>query len=740
MQTTNTLPSSEFDAARMVALDRSNLHGESEEAGFDVRLLLAIIRGNSILITTIILGSLAIAIVMTMLTTPRYTASTTVQIDNQTAQVLGKAANEDTNSSDTTSAGDTERFLQTQMDILNSRALATRVAERLNLVGNPAFYAAMGARAPAPGKARRKLEEETLRLLLNNETGALPRNSRLATITFTATDPGMAAKIANTWAQEFIQANLQRRYDSSAYARDFISGQLAEAKAKLEKSERDLNGYARAAGLIKTRDPGNSGDGEAGTTPNSVTMASLLQQNAAANAAEQNRILAEQRWQSVSRSNLLTAPEVLTNPTISSLMIERAKVAADLQSERSRHLEDYPSVQKLKAQEATINHQINDVAKSVRDSIKQQYDAAMNAEQSLKQQVTDLKGASLAEQDRSVEYNLLARDADTNRSLYENLLQRYKELSAAAGITASNISIIDTADNPIEPSAPKLMRNLAIAFLAGVVLAALVVTVRHQTDDSVRVPEDIERKLGVPLLGVIPVTNEEVPLAELQDPKSPFSEGYHSLRNSLMFSTPHGLPKTLLVTSSQPAEGKSTSSFAIAQGIAKLGRSVVLIDVDMRRPSLHGALGTANKIGLSSLLTRQHQIVEALVPTPIENLTAMTSGPIPPSPTDLLSSEVMKELLHDLSERFDVVVLDSPPVLGLADAPLLSTMVEGVVMIIQADRGRRGSLKSSLHRLRGIKANILGGVLTMFDASKATNRYSEYYGYDYYQYRESEKA
>lgn len=703
---------------------------------FDLRKLLVIIRANLLIIGLIVAICVVLAFVITLLMTPRYTAQATVQINNQSAQVLSDE--QDPSQAEAASPQDTDRFLKTQIAILNSRAIAERVAQRLRLIGNPSFYNAMGVRAPKPGASSEAVRAYTLSLLVKAELADIVPASRLATISFTSTDPQLSAKIANAWANEFIQANLQRRYDSSAYAREFISGQLAEAKAKLEQSERDLNAYAREAGLIHLRDAsapttanGGGGDSSGGS---SVTMSSLLQINTALNQAQVNRVAAEQRWKAVSGANIMSAPEVLTNPSIASLLTSRATAQAELERERARHLEDYPTVQQARAQVAAINQQINAVAQSIRASVKQQYDAAVNTESQLNGDLAALKGSTLAEQDRSVRYNLLAREADTNRSLYDGLLQRFKELNAASGISASNIAIIDAAETPRIPSSPVLVNNLLIAVLAGLVLSGLIVMIRYQLDDAVRVPEDVEDKLGIPLLGVIPTAEDTTPTAALADPKSAISESYNSLRGALLYSTPNGLPRTMLVTSSQPSEGKSTTSLAMAEGLARLGNRVALLDVDMRRPALHAVIGIANDAGMSSLLTGQHSVDDALRPTAHENLFVITSGPIPPSPTELISSGRLNAVLQELSARFDVVILDSPPVLGLADAPLMSALVEGVVLVVQSNRSRRGSLKASLRRLRSMHPNVLGAVLTMFDASKMGNRYSEYYGYSYYRY------
>jgi polysaccharide biosynthesis transport protein len=709
---------------------------ENEAAGIDVRQILAIIRTNLVLIGLVVATSLALAAVITLLQTPNFTAKTTVQINNQSAQVLGKQ--DDISQEEANSAADSERFLQTQVDILGSNAIAERVVQKLRLLGNSQYYEAMGIRAPSDTLKPNELKDLTIEALLARKNINLPRNSRLATISFTTADPGLSARVANTWADEYIQANLQRRYDSSAYARAFISGQLNDARAKLELSERQLNSYAREAGLIRTRDLGagseqNSNSGGGG----SITTASLLQLNIQANQAQATRISAEQRWLSISSGPLLSSPEVLASVAVGTLLAQRSVSGAELEKERARHLEDYPTVVQLKAQVASIDGQLQSVARNIRASVKQAYDSARDAERALKQQVLELKSSSLAEQDRLVQYNQLAREVETNRTVHDGLLQRYKELNAAAGISASNISIIDKAETPTRPSSPNLVKNLALALLAGVTLAGVIVFVRNQLDDAVRIPEDIDTKLNMPLLGVIPLAKAVDIDTMMEDPKSAISEAYNSLRSSLLYSSANGLPKTLLITSSQPAEGKSTTSLAMAIGLARLGRKVVLLDVDLRRPAIHrllGASGSDNAYGMSSLLTSQGSIDEALKPTEQENLTVITAGPIPPSPTELLSSGRMEQILEELSGRFDVVILDSPPVLGLADAPLMSALVEGVILVVQSDRSRRGSLKSSLRRLRGMRTNLLGGVLTMFDASKNSNAYSEYYGYNYYQY------
>ncbi|NCU10855.1 MAG: polysaccharide biosynthesis tyrosine autokinase [Sphingomonadaceae bacterium] len=718
-------------------LSDDDIFGEGKKPGFDLRFIVAAIRANLVVIIAIIAAALALALVVTLLDTKRYTANASVQINDQSQQVLGDV---EATSEQATSSWDTERFLQTQVDVLKSRALALRVIKRLRLEGNARFYEQMEVTAPDADASPAAIREMTIALLQGNMQVRLPRNSRIAVITFESTDPALSAQIANAFAEEFIQASLQQRFDSSSYAREFVGNQLQEAKSKLEQSERDLNTYARSAGLIRTRDAGAPADtaGGAGSGASSITTASLMQLNAEASQAQARRIAAEAKLKSINSKSLLSDRDALQNPAVQNLFTERARVEAKLEDELTRHLDGHPNVRQLRAQLKSIDDQLMLAAQNVRSAARAEYEAALATERQLKAQVDALKAATLNEQDQSVQYNLLAREADTNRALYDGLLQRYKELNASAGISTSNISIIDRADPPMMPSSPNLLKNLAYALLAGLGLAALTTFLRSQFDDTVRVPEDVEHKLELPLLGVIPRARDGDPDAELADPKSPISEGYNSLRGALLYSTSHGLPRSMLVTSSQPSEGKTTSSFAIAQGLARMGRKVLLVDVDLRRPSVHRRLSLDNEQGMTTLLTSQATLDSVIKESGHAGLSVITSGPVPPSPTELIASTRMEELIEELTGRYDVVVFDCPPILGLADAPLMSALVDGVVFVIESERARRGSLKASLRRLRTMRPMLLGAVLTMFDPSKAGHRYSEYYGYEYYTYNPSD--
>ena len=707
-------------------------------ASFDFRQVISAVQSNLWLIALIVAAALGIALVATMLQTKRYTASSSIQISNSSGRVLGSKEDQPGDNGDVTY--DVDRFLKTQVDILQSRGLALRVAQKLNLIGNPRLLRAQGLSVPSGTVAPDAQRDAAIALLIGNLSVNLPRDSRIVTIAYVSADPDLSAQIANAYASEFIQANLQQKFDSSSYARNFLGEQLQEAKARLETSERAVNTYARSAGLINTGSSTVEGaDGTSRTDRGgSVTSSSMSQLNQAANDATARRIEAEGKWRAISTGALLSSPVVLANSTVVTLLSERAKVEAELSQDRANHLDDYPSVKAKQAQLNAINQQLTSVAGNVRNSVRQEYQGALSTEQALKGKVEQLKGETLSEQDRSVQYNLLAREADTNRQLYEGLLERYKTLNAMAGVSLSNISIIDNAEVPKAPSSPNLIKNLLLGLIVGLGLASLLVFFRDQFDDAIRVPEDIEGKLGMSLLGVVPKSTDNDPDQALLDPKSPVSEAYNSLRGSLLYSTSQGLPQIMLVTSAQAAEGKTTTSLAIASGFARMGRKVLLIDADMRRPSLQSRMNVSNERGLSTLLTSSDPLEQATLRSAQANLTLLPAGPIPPSPTELLSTARMEDILQAAARQYEVVVVDSPPILGLADAPLMSALVDGVIIVVEADRSRRGALKSALRRLRAMRPVLLGAVLTKFDPLKSANRHSEYYGHKYYQYDSTE--
>lgn len=679
-----------------------------------------------LLILGCLLGALVLGVAATLLMTPIYSSSVTLQIDREAARVLNV---DEVQPRETLTQS--EEFFQTQYGLLRSRSLAERVVESLGLANSDGFFEGMGYEPPVQtGTAAEyaAARREAALSILQVNLGVNPiRGSRLVVVTFESPDPQLAARIANAYAENFIQSNLDRKYESSSYAREFLEERIAQTKARLEESERALVAYAESQQIINLREA-DSADGEA----QSLAGMNLASLNAALSRASAERIAAQEKWRQASSTPVLNLPEVQANPTVQRLTEERARVQAEYQDKLQVFQPAFPQMIQLKARLDELDAQIQSVASSIRSSIQSEYAVAANEERSLQAQVNALKSDVLDLRDRSVQYNILLREVDTSRTLYDGLLQRYKEVGITGGVAANNISIVDRAIPAEQPSKPNLFVNLALAIILGLGLGIMSAFVLEALDETLATPEDVESKLGLPLLAVIPLLGKGVtPQEALQDVRSNFSEAYYSLRTALQFSTPNGAPANLLVTSSRPAEGKSTTAYATAVNLARLGRRVLLADGDLRNPSMHRLVGMENDAGMSNLLSGGAELGSLVKPTGQDGLDFIPCGPLPPNPAELWGGDRLKRVLEEAAGVYDHVVIDGPPVLGFADAPLLASAVGGTVFVLEAKGTRRAQARGALRRLAVGNGHILGAVLSKFNTK--TVQYGGYdYAYDYH--------
>ncbi|MEP9404186.1 polysaccharide biosynthesis tyrosine autokinase [Sphingomonas sp. VNH70] len=712
------------DADRVVE-DAALLPDADDDAGFDPRAIWAAIYRNRLVMLLIVAAALVLGVISVMVMPRIYQARSSVQIDQQVAKVLG------TEDSEPTVAGtDADRFLQTQVDVINSRAMAKRVSDSLGLAANDAFLESMGGRLKlrVPGERRIDQVLDTLQKNLNVD---LRRNSRVVGIQFKSRDAGLAARVANSYASNFIESNIQRKFSTSAYSREFLQSQLALAKGRLEASERSLINYARSAQLIDA----SAGAQQIGQPegPRSLVTANLVQLNENYATAAAARLQAQQRYEQARATPLLSLPDVLSNPAAQEILQRRAELNSQLNQLRERLKPDHPTVVQATAQIAELNAQLNQLAGSILNSIRNQYLTAQRQQDAIESQVARLKSATLAEQDRGVQYNILKREVDTNRQLYESLLQRFKEVSAEAGVATNNVTMVDTAETPRRPTSPRPLVNMALALVAGLFLAGLYAFGRERLDDVLRDPRDVETRLHLPLLGVVPEQEDGDPLVALRDTKSEIAESYHAIRTALELSSNQGLPRSILVTSSQMSEGKSTTSYALARDFASIGHRVLLIDADLRRPSLHRLVDVKQTDkGLSTVLARMTPVEEVVVPTDTANLAFLPSGPLPPDPANLFAGSAPSELLARLGGQYDLIVLDGPPVLALADATALSASAAATVVIAEAGGAHFGQVRNALTRLVRAQGHLLGIIVTKYNSRKSGYAASEdYYRYNY---------
>jgi capsular exopolysaccharide synthesis family protein len=681
------------------------------------------------LIAAIVVVSLAIGFVGTLLTPRVYTASTTLEIDREATNVVGL---NDVQPVDRLARD--QEFFQTQYGLLKSWSLAQRVAQSENLGSDPALMKALGVRRRRvrPGAGA----NDWVVGFLQGGLGVYPvRDSRLVRLTFDSPDPALSARIANAFADNFIASNLQRRFDASSYARDFLEQQLAQLKAKLEDSERQLVAYATQQQIIQVAEPN---PGKDSPPPQSLSATNLGALNSDLTAAKANLVQVTERYRAAMAAPGFAAPELLADPTITELRGEQVKLTIQYNDQLKVYKPDYPDMLQLKGQLDDVDRQLAAAADTIRGSLKTQLNAAQQQVGALQGQVDGLKGTVLDERNREIQYNILQREVDTTRTLYDGLLERYKEIGVAGGITTNNISIVDRARPPGGPSKPQPGHNLMVAGVTGLGAGVLLAFLLEALDQAVRKPADVESKLGLPVLGTVPLLQRGVqPMEALADLRSPFSEAYHSIRSNLAFATNDGAPRVLAITSARPEEGKSTTSFALAQGFARAGLRALLVDLDLRNPSQHKVLGADNRVGASNLLTGAVRLQGAVQPTDWPNLFLIPSGPLPPSPAELLIGPRLVAFTKEAMEHFDIVILDGPPVMGLADAPLIASVAAGAVLTIEAGRTSRAQARAAIKRLRQGNARLFGAILTKFDARRTAYGYGYAYAYDYeydYQY------
>jgi len=619
-------------------------------------------------------------------------------------------------------------FINTQAGLMRSRQLAERVARSLNLANHPQFA--------IDGADRAQREAIATNVLVGSILVEPTRDSRLLELSVESTDPVLAARIANAYGENFIRSNLERRFEATSYARNFLEQRLGTVKARLEDSERQLVAYAQRQGIVTLNV--DSGSGEGGRSEQPIDAASLVAVNGALQDARAERIAAEQRYRQAQANRSTT--EVLTNPTVQALTSRRAQLQAEYQEKLSLFQPDYPTMVQARAQIESLDQAIARETGNVSSALRSEYAAARAKEAQLESHVNALKSNLLNLRERSIQYTILQREVDTNRALYDALLQRYKEVGVAGGVGANAVSIVDRAEVPSVPFKPNLPLNIALGLVAGLLLGFGSAFALEWMDDTVKTPDDLSKKLGVAPLGIVPMLQKGASVEQdISDVRSQISEAYQSVRTALQFSTEHGVPKSLLVTSTRAAEGKSSSALAIAHSMANLGSTVLLIDADLRKPTFRGPSASAG--GLSSLLAGAEDVQGSIHPTEHDSLFLLPAGKIPPNPAELLAAGRFQWLLEQVTQMFDHVVVDGPPVLGLADAPLLASYCEGTVMVIEAGKIRRVAALNSIERLRAADARIMGAILTKFSATRSGYGYGYGYGYgdDQYSYREGDK-
>ncbi len=677
-----------------------------DESNFSLADIFTVLWERKWWISLAALIGFVLALIYSLLQSPLYRATAVIELNPPTMPVLSGGGE----SSEEMVVPTTDyQFQETQIGILRSRALAERVVQDLSLVkGSDREQAANSAEGAVPALAASIAGGLTVKPSID---------SRLVELSYVSDDPQEAAKLVNGFATAFIDLTLDRKYEATTSARKFLESRIKTVREDVNQAERKLVAYAKANGIILVASSSEDGNGASST----LTGESLGALNAALAAAQQKRIAAEGRYRQA--GSLTEGAE-----NSSALRQEKARLEAEYR-EKSTYLQDsFPDMARLKSRIDELDRQIRSENSRAAGTIGGEYRAALAEERALQAKVSQLSGSAISEREDAIQYNILQRELDTSRSLYDALLERYNEVGVVEGIGTAQAAMVDRARVPGAPFSPDVVRNTILGTLLGLFLGAGLAVLYDRVTNTIKSKDDLREKLGLAPLGAIPLAEKSTDfLEEVRQRHTPIYDAYASLRTGLQLATQGGFPRVLVVTSSRPEEGKSSTSYSLGVQLSDTGKRVLLIDGDMRKPSF--IVGDQEMAGLSSLLTSQTLLTDHVLRTTSENMLLLPSGPIPPNPTNIIQAVRMEAILEQAKALFDFIIIDAPPVAGFADAILFAASSDGVLFTVEAGKTRTAVARAALSRLRMAGANLIGGTLTK--ASSKTLDYGYAYGYYY---------
>ncbi len=735
-------------------------YGEDE---VHLRDYLQIILRRKWIVITFLLTVFTTVTIGTLMIKPQYKSTVTMKIDKENPNIL-------TFKDVYAVERPEEDYYQTQFKILKSRNLAKRVIRQMKLDANPEFS---GQKAELKAAAFLKKPDNQLKeegidsSLVDGFLGRVEvvpqQKSRLVNVSFTSYNPELAARVTDSIAKSFIDLNIESKFEATQQAREWLEKQLESMKIKVEQAEEKLNEYAGKNEIIflETKVDDKDGKGGGGGSENLVSK-KLGALSTEMITATSERIQKEAIYNEVKSGEAEASPVVMNSAMIQSLRKDHAALESDYNQNLKIYKPDYPKMVKLKELMDQVKKRLDTETKRVVSSIKKDYEAAVKREAYLKSAFDKQKQEALDLNNRSVQYQILKREADTNKELYNGLLQRLKETGISASLTSSNIQILDRAEVPKGPFTPRKGRNIMLALIIGLFGGIGLAFFAEYLDNTIKTPEDIEKKMYMPSLGLVPLYAPDklalkagrgrgkVPAKQTKsapveyishsDSKSQLSEAYSSIRTFLLFSTAGKPPKVMMVTSARREEGKTTTAINTAISLTKSDAKVVILDADMRRPRLHKVFKVSNTTGLSSFLSGNEEFGETLVKhTDIPNLDVITSGPLPPNPAELLGSFRLRELIDGLYPLYHYIIFDTPPILGLADAAIASTQTDGVIMVVRSGQTPKEAAVQAKKILESVNAKVLGVVLNAIDEPNMKYGYYSYYQYYYQNYTSDEK-
>jgi len=697
---------------------------------------LLILRKHQWLILSFLLAVVTIVTIATFRMQPVYTATTRIEVDRENSNYLPFQGADSYDY-----MIDLDNYIETQSRILTSETLALQTIRNSGLIHSDTPGAQPSEAITSGSLANHRRPPELGDFLGSLSVKRVPQ-SRLLDVSFESTDPAMAAQILNSHIANFMEQNFRSRYDSTAKATVWLTDQLSELKVKVQNSEDARLTYERQHQIWELDDKQN------------ITTQRLTDLNKELTDAQSDRMRKEALYEFAKAGNLDAVPQLRENSMLTDLAKRRSEAYTQYLDSLNQYGPNFPKVQRYQAQVKELDGLMDNEKRNILESLGNDYNAARQREGLLLEALNEQKQEVNSMAQSMVEYNILKREAEANKTMYDGLLTKLKEANIAAGLKSSNVRVVDPAMIPSSPSRPAKAKNIALSFLVGLVGGVGLALLREYLDNTVKTPDDVETLARLPSLAVVPAFAGEngngrrgrllgtassnghekrIELVAQHLPKSQMSEAFRALRTALLLSQAEHPPQVILVTSALPREGKTTAAANLAVTLAQLGDRTLLIDADLRKPGVGRLLNLTDGkyAGLSSYLAGVSSLDLVTVPHPaIPNLVAIPTGPLPPNPADLLSSHKLADALRQLRSEYKFIVIDSPPIMAATDAVILSVQADGVLLVVRSGETPKEAFTRARDLLVSVKCRLLGVVLNAVDSSAP----DYYYSYRYYPY------
>jgi succinoglycan biosynthesis transport protein ExoP len=675
------------------------------------------------LILTIFIVVVAAMGLYIFLKKPVYRSTATIQImQNSNQSLVGERSPMELLGMD----GSEGKFYETQYLILSSRSIASKIIDGLKLRDHQEFKE---LKKRYSDETPEEIEQRYVKFFLKNLEVQPKRKSYLVEVSYKSTDKLLAQDVTDAISTEYMKFAMQTRQQSFTMIKEWLGGEINQLAVKLEDSEKKLFEHGKKKDFYSLEGKDN------------VIVRKYIELSMLLTKAESERSLKEAQFKQIKEKGV-DAPLITNNLLIQKLREEAIAQEARVASLNKIYDRNFPQLQADQAKLKDLRLRLNNEVQRTRASIEADYQASLRTEHLIREALESQKAQVGTLQNNLVQHHILKRDLQSNAQLYQALLTRMKEASVSSTMVASNVAVIAPAEFPVKPYSPRPLLYMSLASILGLIAGIGVALLMEHMDDSIKTASEMERVCQIPLLGMVPRLSLDIQgthkekgsdLVVLDNPRSHVAESIYQLRSSIMLSAAGGPPPIIMVTSPNPAEGKTTISVNLAATLALNHSKVLIIDADMRKPSVHKVFHKPNHPGLSNLLTGNATLEEVILPTPIADLFLLSAGSVPPNPIEILSSKGFSDLISRLHTEYSFIVIDTPPTIGFADARIISSLTNAVVMVINHNATSRRSGYLATQMLFGVNAKILGGVLNMCEDSSLNyegysfSKYSDYY-------------